>query len=59
VYGLRSTSVHGGVVHGIEMFGNMLILLIGPKDPVYRFVFDTVRRMNRVARSLVLRLLAA
>jgi hypothetical protein len=54
IYRLRSEAAHGERLHGLETeYGNALLLHIEPDDPVKQFVFDTVRRVNRVASTLL------
>jgi hypothetical protein len=56
IYGKRSATTHGGALHGIELeFGHMLLQPIGPGDPTYDFMFDTLQRMKLISRSLLLK----
>ena len=55
VYGKRSATSHGGALHGIELeFGHPLLHPLGPGDPTFDFMFDTLRRMARIARSALI-----
>jgi len=59
VYGrLRSATMHGGVLHGIEkQFGAPLFMPINPDDPMQEFMFETLQRMARTSRRVVIRVL--
>ena len=55
VYGKRSATSHGSGLYGIELeFGHMLLKPDGPGDPTYDFMFDTLQRMARISRAVLL-----
>jgi hypothetical protein len=58
-YGKRSATAHGGALHGIELeFGHMLLQPIGPGDPTYDFMFDSLQRMKLASRAVLLAAIA-
>jgi hypothetical protein len=59
-YGKRSATSHGAALHGIELeFGHMLLRPHGPGDSAYDFMFDTLQRMGRIARAVLMQALQA
>jgi hypothetical protein len=59
-YGKRSATSHGGALHGIELeFGHMLLMPHGPGDSTYDFMFETLQRMARVSRNVLVERLHA
>jgi hypothetical protein len=58
VYNLRSSTGHGGALHGIEsQFGARLFLPINREDPVEEFMFSTLRLTARLSRQALLQTL--
>ncbi len=55
LYDLRSQTVHGRTLHGIEeQFGARIYLPRNLDDPMQRFMFETLRTVCRISRELVL-----
>jgi len=59
VYGLRSATGHRGAVHGFEnRFGAHVTMPLTETDEAGRFVGDTLQRVARIGRALLVRAMA-
>lgn len=60
VYDLRSATGHRGAVHGFEnRFGASVTMPLTEMDEAGRFVGDTLQRVARIGRALLIRAIAA